>query len=429
LNKLGGGSYGSDKTFGSRFKVDQLPDNWLGYSGFDHLLLTADEWLAAAPGVRAAILQSVEFGLRLHLYRPNDSVLLSSLGFAEAGDAATTLSRGMGRIQPAVWDGTTLNAAQIVADLSTQQSESLVHRASSNYANDVWGARDVLGERGFAGWQVIGFLLVFGLLIGPVNLFLLAPAGRRHRLFLTTPLISLGASLALVVLILLQDGTGGTGRRFIAVHLPAGQAAAHITQEQISRTGVVLGSSFTLPRPGTLTQLVLPESQWTKYHDGGSAQPIDGRIESTSISGNWFQSRTVQAQALRSIVPTRGRVELVPPKSEGDPPSIVSSLDLELANFTCRTADGTLWRTPGPVMQGRAIALVKAENIDWKKELVKACSNAHSDTVDGIRDAIASQPAYFATTRSAPGLAIDTLKAIKWMDDQIVVFGKFPATP
>ena len=56
-------------------------------------------------------------------------------------------------------------------------------------------------------------LIIFAVLVGPLSLFLWAPAGKRQRLFLLIPAISVGFSLLLLLLILAGDGTGGTGSR------------------------------------------------------------------------------------------------------------------------------------------------------------------------------------------------------------------------
>src|SRR4051812_44766524 len=60
------------------------------------------------------------------------------------------------------------------------------------------------------GWLAV-FLVLFAMIVGPVNLFVFAPADKRHRLFVTTPIIALVAALGLGVTILMQDGTGGHG--------------------------------------------------------------------------------------------------------------------------------------------------------------------------------------------------------------------------
>lgn len=432
LNDLAGKSRGSgyshENLFGSRFLPDHLPDDWLGYSGFDHVMMTTDEWLAVAPGVRAALMQSAHFGLHIHLYRSNESVTLASAGLAVTDPSATTLTHGMGRLHLDTWDGNALDAAVTVPKFAALRAEAQAERLSKDYARGGWGLERALGGRSFAGWQVVVFLLVFGILIGPVNLFVFAPAGKRHKLFFTTPLISVGASLLLVGLILGQDGTGGEGRRFVAVHLPNGEAAAYVTQEQIARTGVVLGSSFTLPRPGYLAQIVLPESPWAKYSSGSGSQAMEGRIDGAQVSGNWFQSRAVQAQFLRSLVPTRGRIEVIPPPTSGEAPAIVSSLEFDLATFGYLDAEGTLWRAAGPVRQGQPVTLVK-DAVAWTERLRLLSDRCSAGLATRISDLATTRPAFLATATAAPGFAIETLSSLRWKDDTIVIFGNLPTSP
>ena len=60
--------------------------------------------------------------------------------------------------------------------------------------------REIIDEGKLGTWQIAAILIAFGIIVGPVNLFVIARQGRRHRLFWTTPLISLIASLLLIAL-------------------------------------------------------------------------------------------------------------------------------------------------------------------------------------------------------------------------------------
>jgi len=429
VGKTAGSGFSHEKVFGSRFLPAHLPDNWLGFSGFDHVMLTTEEWLAVSPGVRTALLQAAQFGLQLHLYRANDAITLAAMGVPMTDAAATRAPQGLGSIQLTTWNGDTLEAPVTVAAFMGIRDRSLVERISKGYASGgSWGRQRALGDRSFGGWQVVVFLLVFGLLIGPINLFVLAPAGQRHKLFVTTPLISVGASLLLIGLILVQDGTGGEGRRFVAVHLPAGEAAAHVTQEQVSRTGVVVGSSFRLPHPAYLAQVVLPVSPWAKFNAGLAGQAMDVRLDGLQASGNWFQSRTVQGQFLRAIVPTRGRLERLPPATPEAAPAFVSSLDFELASFVYLDAAGGRWRAAGVVSKGRPVTLVP-DTTEWPELLGRLSTQASAGLAERISDVVPAGPAFLATAAAAPGCTIETLPSIRWRDDQIVLFGSLPATP
>jgi hypothetical protein len=425
VRKLSGRGYGNEVA-ASRFVPSMLPEDWLGFSGFDYILITDDEWLQLTPGARNAILQWARFAGEAHIYRANDSVSLASLGVPGAtSPSLTTLPHGLGAISLRTWNNDTLDAPMVVTGLKSGR-DLASHLASAYVTPPPWSLQSDLGDRSFAGWQVILFLLVFGVLIGPVNLFVLAPVGRRHKLFFTTPVIAAGASLLLVALILLQDGTGGTGRRFVAVHLAPTDAVATVTQEQISRTGVLLRSSFDLP-PSTLAhQVVLGSSPWTRLHRGRNSQPMKVRIDGTRLGGNWFQSRTLQAQLLRSSVATRGRIELVPTSSPDSPPTIASSLAADLTSFVYIDAAGVEWKAPSTVSHGSRVTLEKAAAAEILRDRL---DRASAPLRDWITPALRRPSSFVATADSAPDLTIDTLPSISWKNDTVVVFGDLAPAP
>jgi hypothetical protein len=404
LGKSKGRSYGNGG-FASRFDPEMLPEEWLGYSGFDVVMITGDEWLKVTPGARAALLQWTRFGGRLHLYTSNSSAILSNFGLPSA--TPRHLERTLGEIEIRPWNDDALDAPATVSLYAGLPYRMAALREQFHHSSN-WPLLTALGERSFAGWQVIVFLFVFGILVGPVNLFVLAPSGRRHRLFFTTPAISLGASLLLIVVILFQDGMGGAGRRFIAIELRPEESSAFVTQEQVSRTGVLLSSAFALS-PATLVQ------------------QVRGSVHGSRWSGTWFQSRTEQGQMLQTIVPTRGRIELVPPAAPEAAPVIVSSLDIKLDSLGYRDADGRLWQAPAAVEKGIKISLVPAESRSMAIGSTDGCGLAHDHLRKSLVTRLEQNSSFVGLSRSAPGFSIDTLPSIRWSDDRVFVFG--PVTP
>lgn len=91
-------------------------------------------------------------------------------------------------------------------------------------------------------------MLVFAVLVGPVNLFVLAPARRRHRLFFATPLISLGAAGLLVLAVILSDGTGGKGERFVWMENVPEENVSYLQQYQYSRCEAMFSTGFEIPK-------------------------------------------------------------------------------------------------------------------------------------------------------------------------------------
>jgi amino acid transporter len=120
---------------------------------------------------------------------------------------------------------------------------------------------------------LIVFITAFAAIVGPLNLYWLAGGARRHRLFWTTPLISLAASLLLVVVILLQDGFGGVGKRVLLTYILPGEKKAVVLQEQVTRTGVLLGREFDVQEDVFLTPLLVPtrggRNEARNYHQSG----------------------------------------------------------------------------------------------------------------------------------------------------------------
>ena len=96
-------------------------------------------------------------------------------------------------------------------------------------------------------------LIIFAVLVGPLSLFLWAPAGKRQRLFLLIPAISVGFSLLLLLLILAGDGTGGTGSREVLIQVNPQDHSALISQNQICKTSVLLNNTFQLPENAGIT--------------------------------------------------------------------------------------------------------------------------------------------------------------------------------
>ncbi len=399
--------------FASQFDPAELPEDWLGLSGFDFMFITRAEWDAVSPGARNAVLQWVRGGGRLEVYDKSDASTLSFLGL---GDSRGT-SVGRGGVYMQVWDGVKIAPVPTVGEYQAQPARAA--KLDESWVRG-WSLQFALGERSFAGWQVIIFLVVFGIIVAPVNLFVLAPSGRRQRLFLTTPAISVGASLLLIGLILLQDGTGGKGRRLVAVELFPDQATACVVQEQISRTGVLLRSGFTVPDGTLLEEPTLMQTPWTK-REGHDGKPLEASFDGTNVGGNWFQSRSVQAQRLQRFVPTRGRVEYIAPAEENGAPTVVSSLDCELQAFAYTAKSGQVWTLPeGTTLKaGQRVTLVKGA---MPPAILAARGLASEHTVQAVTAASAAGR-FIALAQEAPTFAIPTHGSIKWEQDTILIFG------
>jgi hypothetical protein len=273
-------------------------------------------------------------------------------------------------------------------------------------------------------WLAV-FLVSFAVIVGPVNLFLLAPAQKRHRLFVTTPLIAVAASLLLGVAILVQDGTGGTGERRACVFLLPGENQAVVIQEQAARTGFLTGRSFAFP--DDVAMAVLPFEASISY----GVPEVELERGHGRAGGDWFQSRARQAQQLRRVVPTRARIEEVGTSPNGAP-IVQSSLGTTLRDFSFLDATGKTWRV-AELPSGQRVTLQPIE--------LRGTAAAHwapgSDALGGspnLRAVVTAAAAPLAPGRwSAFGGATElaplaTLASIRWKDSNVLYAGALENT-
>lgn len=419
--------HGGGEFFGSVFAPGDLPEDWRGLSGFDFLMISSNEWQSLKPGQQLGVMQWVRLYGKLHIYA-TAGFSPASLGLpADAGNDPQV--RSLGSIRVITWDGSSLDAVPTVSRYYGEPArvKELVeaHTNESGPTPD-WGLLRALGARQFASWQVVLFLVVFGILVGPVNLFVLAPSGRRHRLFITTPLLSLGASLLMVGVILVQDGTGGMGQRLVLVDVQPQEAAAYVTQEQASRTGVLLGGGFEVKQTALIEPLALPDKPWVKLKKNSNSQATQLMHAGSQRSGNFFQSRAEQGQILRSVVSTRARLELKTGVPEGADPEIISALGFTINDLFYVDEKGDVWRAKGDLATGQQVRLIRSDVAALRAIAQPLADLSEGEPLERVTKVILQKPprgSFFAIAGSAPGLTLETLSAIRWQKDHILVFG------
>lgn len=413
LNKAGSGYY-REHIFGSKFEASDLPEDWLGFSGFDFIMLTDVDWQKVSPGARMALLQWSRLGGGLHFYHT---------GARPSSLPADSDVYGLGEIKSYTWNGRTLPAAETVKRYR-EDKHHLSAITTEHAKNKVWSLLTALGKRDFNSWQVVAFLVVFGILVGPINLFVLAPSGRRHRLFVTTPLLSLGASVVMIGLILIQDGIAGHGTRMTFIDLQPAEATAYVIQKQVARTGMLLGSSFEMKQPALIEPLALPSSQWVKLDNTDDAQPVTLRQEGVQRGGNFFQSRAEQAQLIKAAVSTRARLELQPSASPEGPPELVSALGFTVEEMFYVDAAGKVWSLTGPLATGQKATLTSATMAQLNDWFTQKRGPLALRSLGDFLESPSNH--FFASAHSAPGFTQDTLTSIHWGQNEVLVHGSLP---
>ena len=422
------GSPGSIQ-FGGSFDPDDMSSDWRAYCGYDFCLLTDEDWKKMGPGPQSALLRWNRLGGGLVIYAEDPSTNLATLGIpgVEKGPRDIMRSWGIMRVLD-IASNKMLPAGPTVNLVQNELPRTLGSNRLMNMRKDfssTWPLQDRFGSKTAHVTLFILVLLAFGILVGPINLFVFAKSGQRHRLFVTTPIISLAASLILVVLILFQDGFGGRGQQLILMEVrpDEGENAAYLNQEQIARTGVLLSTGFTTSEPCHLSQVLLAESRWsrlTPYNNGGNSR-YSAKVEDKGlkVTGDWFQSRSEHGHTLDAVRPSRGRIEL---KSDGGAgaPRITSTFAFPLDEVAYTDEDGNHWWASG-VQQGRSTELSPLEKktfLTWKSEQARLFNSRNQDRIEMT---VGRKGHFAAVSKDVPG--IETLPSINWQETHALITG------
>lgn len=387
---------------GATFDLPLLPSDWRAFSGFDAAWLTDQEWESTGAAERLALLDWVAAGGRLYLCREEgeNHPLPGLAGLAPE----QPLARGFGTVRLWPRSGDDLDIEETRHEMLSRIRAT--HDALENsYRRSTWNLLAKLPEIQIRKGLFIGFLLLFALVVGPVNLFFFARGTQRHRLFWTTPAISVGASLAIFLLILLQDGVGGTGHQLsVWSHLPDENKAA-VLQEQASRTALLTGRRFTVETPIVLSTVNVQ----TLGSVGNAAMEAGPR----SFGGDWFRNRATQGHLLEAVTATRWRIEAASAPARGSAPALLSTFPFTLDSVFYLDADGGWWHAAG-LQPGQTQTFARVDPDAFDREWQAFLADAGA-ILERRASALSQKSEYFyAFSNESPDGTWTTLESIDW---------------
>lgn len=427
----------ADLRFGESFEAAELPSDWKGYTGLDAILFDRDTWLSLGNGPKRAILEWVRLGGTLHLYfSKSESPEFSTRDLGIEGLNPPPGERyqakfSLGTIEVKEWNGKELPSS-LVNSYGKMKLRS--KELGEDYRGKDWTLAEKLGEKPFNSFLLFGILLVFAILVAPVNLFYFAGKGKRHRLFYTTPIISIGACLVIVALIFLGDGLGGKGYRAGFADLQSGEEERrlYLSQEQFSRTGVILNTGFKSEEDLLIEPVRPRDSVFFALHRRSGQSTVYNYTDNL-FAGGFFRSRSEQAFLLRSVEPTRARIEFRSPPEDDKGPVLVSSLPTGLGEFFYQDGNEKIWKSPSGTITppGDTIPLEPASPAafnDFIEEQVAAMSD---NLGDRIAELSAAPNRFYAIPVDPSAYLITTHAGIRWADDRILLSGtvETPAQP
>ncbi len=408
--KLSQGSWGVLKNSvtnlsGSPFARSPMPTDWRGFAGFDSIWITDQEWLQAGAVEQLALLDWVALGRTLYVCREeNDRTPLPNLRNLTP---ESPLSRGLGEIR--FWPR---KGDLLTADSEAQEKikRELAHgfdindQLENSYRRATWSLLRSIPELQIRKGLFIGFLLVFATVIGPVNLFVFARSSRRHRLFWTTPAISFGASLAIFLLILIQDGVGGTGHQLAVWHYLPDENKAVFIQEQASRTALLTNREFSVDGPISISPI--------NIRTLASTQTGNYRVGQRSYNGDWFRNRSTQAHLIEGVIATRSRIEAAAPLTAGTAPELISTFPFALESVFYCDQDGNWWHAEDlPPGQKRTFNKVNLDAFTQEWDAFVADSGTVIE--DRVSRVSATPGRFYAFSEAGEG-TWKTLASIDW---------------
>ncbi len=394
-------STGSESLEGTPLDMGFMPTDWRALAGFDAIMLDAGEWRGLEPGPRAALKDWISQGGTLTLFYDSATA---------PPDLPQNTRLGIGAIQ-----------VFALQEKFPEQARDLL-KVGSNLGNLMnsyswsWSLAGRIGKPSPPHALIITFVLAFAVIIGPVNFLVFAPAGHRHRLFWTTPLISLLASLLMGAAIILSEGFGGSGSRFDVTLIRPDDKKMVCWQEQVSRTGVLISDAFSLTQPAFLAPIDL-RKQGTPV--ARSARGSSFSLNGATWSGDWFRSRSTQAQALTAISESRERLEL---SRDAEGTLIAqSSFASPLVSLWVFDEAGSLWKTER-LETGEKKPLTKAEigefQVWFTRQLATAGPLTKTRAEAFGKDA---KPGQFFASWSRPPMT--TLPSIRWSEETGLLMG------
>ncbi len=421
--------------FADSFEPNFLPGDWKAYTGLDALLIDLQSWNELNASPKRAILEWVRLGGKLHLFASKiefPEFELKDLdidGLRNVGGKNSVSRLSLGQIELKSWDGNELaNGVETPFEKLTRTSDLLRQDFGENWALSI-----ELGTKPFNSILIFGILLAFAILVAPVNLFYLAGKGRRHRLFITTPIISVGACLLIVLMILIGDGLGGKGYRAAFVDLQSGENERRlfITQQQVSRTGVIVNSGFESDQDLLIEPVRLEPGPFTALNQS-SNRVTNFVFSGNRFSGGFFRSRSQQGFALKSAEPTRARIDVKSPGEKDEPPVLVSSLPSATIAFYYRDQRNRMWKASSDALipPGGDIALTPVTATQYRRFIESVTSDFSNRTRIKIRNLSAEKNRFFAIPADPTSYLIETHPGIRWADDRVLLSGNLePSAP
>jgi hypothetical protein len=335
--------------------ISEWSGNWLGYSGFDAVALTAGELREAPEAVRSALWRYAECGGSLLIIGAWEVPKqwqwrrVSMVEVEDEDDASKKLSLKLSSKTQSYNVGfgqvTMIDAASVKSVLPTEWRAIKFgwkgpRHAQSSYSGLAEINKDfpVIERIGIPVRGLFVLMLAFVVVIGPVNLIWLARRRKKIWMLWTVPAIALVTCLAITGFALFGEGVSATSRA----------DAFTILDESSHRASTIGWTAFYAPLTPSEglhysydTELtpVTPQS-WNYHRRGGGGRTIDLSNDQHLDSG-WVTARVPAYFKFRKSETRRERLTIR--QSENDSIIVVNGLGADIRELWVAGRNGRIY--------------------------------------------------------------------------------------
>jgi len=344
------GEISGDKLLEAEPPAADWSGHWLAYSGYDGVVLTAGEAAELPAPAAEALWRYVEAGGSLLLLgSAGDHPFFAGRGGAveEAGLALRHAGFGVAMASPA-GDFDVL-PAESLERVRGEWRRSVAPWTAVRDAEDAHRLFPVVEEVTVPVRGLFVLVLLFTLLVGPVNLLYLRRRGRRLWLLWTVPAASLVTCLAVMLYAFLGEGWVQQRRTEAVTVLDQGHRRATTLAWSAYYSTLTPGDGLRFDADTEVSSLV----SWFPGGPGAAGATVDWS-QGQHLASGWLTARLPSYLVLRRSELRRERLELR--RSNGGL-TAVNGLGVDLETLWVADDDGRIWRAEGPVAAGAAAPL------------------------------------------------------------------------
>ena len=356
--------------------INAWSKNWISYTGYAAIMLTSDEFNYAPSEVASAINRYVDTGGTLVIageYNPGKEFIkdntgnnFESIDIYYKGFGALIVFKKEQSAEYWVKKEWGLIASQWQRTAFPFRFQSRTSRSS------VASSMPVVEDNQIPVKSLFCVVLLFAILVGPVNLFFFAKKEKRMRIYWIVPLSSIAATLIIVLVSVLAEGIDSRVRTASVVYLNENEHRASI----LSKIG------YYCPLPPSVLKfsndIQLCCQTLTNEYDQGSGREID--YSDGQAYKNWISARMAEYFISRSSKNCRDHIAVR--YDDSGNVSIVNNLNGDINKIMLSDIDGNIY-SASDITAGQASDLKKTDMTPGTDEL--ALRNIYGTNWSGLQ--------------------------------------------